>query len=135
MGFPERLKSLRLEKKLTQEELGNKLNVTKANISKYETGRIEPNIETLDYLSNFFDVSIDYLLGKTDKRDSDKQDLLPEEFTSPEEAVKFLLEQNVIMGFGGFDVNKMSDEKVVQFANEVLTHIRLLSYKYKSKGD
>jgi transcriptional regulator with XRE-family HTH domain len=68
MNFSERLKELRVEKNLTQEELGEKLNLTKANISKYETGRIEPNLETLNYLSEFFDVSIDFLLGRTNIR-------------------------------------------------------------------
>lgn len=74
MEFKERLRALRIENKLTQEELGEKVNLTKANISKYETGRIEPNIETINYLANFFNVTIDYLLGKTDVRNPYKND-------------------------------------------------------------
>ncbi|SKC61798.1 helix-turn-helix domain-containing protein [Maledivibacter halophilus] len=68
MNFQSRLRQLRKEMNMTQEELAQKLNITKANISKYETGRIQPNIETLTFLSNFFNVSIDYLLGRTDHR-------------------------------------------------------------------
>jgi len=66
MGFPKRLKELRNTAELSQEQLGEKLKVTKANVSKYETGRIEPNIETITFLAEYFNVSIDYLLGRTD---------------------------------------------------------------------
>lgn len=55
------------------------------------------------------------------------------EFTTPEEAVKFLLEQNVIMGFGGFDVDKLSDKEKIDFAKELLSQLKLLSYKYKKQ--
>lgn len=70
MGFPERLRELRNEMKLNQEELGSKINLSKANISKYETGRIQPNIETINYLAKFFNVSTDYLLGQTNVKNA-----------------------------------------------------------------
>jgi transcriptional regulator with XRE-family HTH domain len=71
-----RLRELRIEKGLTQEELGELINLTKANISKYESGKLEPNIDTINYLSNFFDVSVDYLFGRTTVRNFyvDRQD-------------------------------------------------------------
>jgi transcriptional regulator with XRE-family HTH domain len=68
MGFPERLKALRLEKGLMQEELAKIIKTTNATISKYENGRIEPNLETLQLLAENFDVSVDYLLDKTNVR-------------------------------------------------------------------
>lgn len=52
------------------------------------------------------------------------------EFKTPQEAIKFILEQPAIMGYGGFDVNKMSDEDVINFANELLSQLKLLGYKY-----
>ncbi|MFZ7119793.1 MAG: helix-turn-helix domain-containing protein [Eubacteriaceae bacterium] len=65
MNFSSRLKYLRNQFHMTQEDLANKLQQTKANISKYETGRIEPSIEIINYLAKIFEVSIDYLLGQT----------------------------------------------------------------------
>ncbi|WP_165442956.1 helix-turn-helix domain-containing protein [Senegalia massiliensis] len=127
-----RIRELRKEFDLTQEQLGEKIGQTKSNISKYETGALEPGIDTLNTLAKFFDVSLDYLIGNSDIRNPYKdKPSIPEEFENPEEAVKFLLEQNVIMGFGGFDVHTMSDEEVLEFANELLNHLRLLSYKYR----
>ena len=65
MSFGKRLKNLRIEKNLTQQQLAEKLNVSKANISKYESDIIEPNIYLINQISKLFDVSSDYLLGIT----------------------------------------------------------------------
>lgn len=70
--FGKRLKNLRENAELTQEELGRKLNVVKSNISMYEKGTRIPNAEILEQLSKIFDVSIDYLLGKTDVKKYEK---------------------------------------------------------------
>ncbi|MDF2884163.1 MAG: transcriptional regulator [Clostridiaceae bacterium] len=53
------------------------------------------------------------------------------EFRTPEAAMKFILNQKAIMGFGGFDTNKMTDEEIMDFANELLNQLKLLGYKYK----
>ena len=68
MNIAIRLRELRKEKNMTQEELAKLINSTKANISKYETGKVEPNIETIRFFAEYFDVSIDYLLGDTNVR-------------------------------------------------------------------
>ncbi len=60
----DRLRELRNSKSLTQLELSRQLNISKSNISKYENNTIEPNLEILDKIANFFDVSVDYLLGR-----------------------------------------------------------------------
>jgi len=64
--FGKRIKELREDKGLTQNELGDLLNLTKANISKYENEKLEPNIETIYKLGEIFNVSTDYILGQTD---------------------------------------------------------------------
>lgn len=66
MDFAQRVKQLRKNKHLTGEQLGNILGITKTGISYWENGRSVPDNEMLLKLADFFDVSIDYLLGKTD---------------------------------------------------------------------
>ncbi|MBQ7923811.1 MAG: helix-turn-helix transcriptional regulator [Clostridia bacterium] len=66
MRFCERLKELRIEKEISQQELGKLLNVSKMAVSHWEKGHSEPSISQLIILSNFFQVSVDYLVGKTD---------------------------------------------------------------------
>ncbi|WP_432403861.1 helix-turn-helix domain-containing protein [Wukongibacter sp. M2B1] len=69
MDFGDRLKIERLNKGLTQEELGKLINKTKNGISQYETGKREPDLHTLDRFAEIFDCTIDYLLGRTDIRE------------------------------------------------------------------
>ena len=57
------LLKLRTEKGLSQEELAEKVMVTRQAVSRWETGETTPNIETLKLLSRLFDVSINTLLG------------------------------------------------------------------------
>ncbi|MBC1307942.1 helix-turn-helix domain-containing protein [Listeria booriae] len=66
MLFKDRLKYLRKKKGITQAELGEKVNVTNVSISGYENGNRFPDTETLEKLASYFEVSTDYLLGRTD---------------------------------------------------------------------
>ena len=59
-----RIKELRTQKKVSQKELAEYLNVTQVQISKYELGKNEPDLETLSKIAKYFDVTIDYILDK-----------------------------------------------------------------------
>ena len=61
--FKERLKELRVERKLSQEDLAKELNVSQRSISSWETGFRQPDFETLERIAKFFDVTADYLIG------------------------------------------------------------------------
>lgn len=61
-----RLKLLRKQKHMSQLSLAMKLNTTQMSISRYETGKRELDLKTLILIADFFDVSIDYLLERTD---------------------------------------------------------------------
>lgn len=62
MTFPKNLKALRLKHKLTQDELGEKLYLSRTSISNYEQGKFEPNIETIIAISDLFNITTDELL-------------------------------------------------------------------------
>ena len=64
--FKDRLKEIRTEKMMTREQLAKELFVSVRLISYWENGKRECNFDTLIKLSEIFDVSIDYLLGKSD---------------------------------------------------------------------
>lgn len=64
--FGEKLKKLRMEKHFTQEELAEKIWVTRTAISKWETNRGYPSIDSLKQLANLFDISIDALISDED---------------------------------------------------------------------
>ena len=64
MEFKDRLKELRIESGISQQELGKILHATKMCVSHWEKGHSEPSISQLITLSNYFGVTIDYLVGK-----------------------------------------------------------------------
>lgn len=77
--FNIRLKELRNQKNMTQDELGKVLNVSGKTIGTWERDSRQPNIETINALANYFNVSTDYLLGRKEdsktKNDDKKVDL------------------------------------------------------------
>lgn len=60
-----RIKELRLQKGITQEQLAQHLNVAKSTIGMWENEKREPNFKMLIRIADYFDCSIDYLLGRT----------------------------------------------------------------------
>lgn len=75
-----RLKELREERRLSQDGLALKLNVSQSTISAYEVGDRTPDLETLIAIAQFFNVSLDYLAGQTDL----KQQIRQSDLTSTE---------------------------------------------------
>lgn len=61
-----RLKEIRKSKGISQLKLAMDLNTNQNTISRYETGEREPGIHELIKIADYFDVSLDYLLGRTD---------------------------------------------------------------------
>lgn len=61
-----RLKELRKKKGISQLRLATELNTTQNTISRYETGEREPGIEELIIIADYFNVSVDYLIGRTE---------------------------------------------------------------------
>lgn len=66
MKFEEKIKKLRTENNMTQDELAEKLFVTRTAVSKWETGQGFPSIESLKLISKMFDISIDSLISDED---------------------------------------------------------------------
>ena len=66
-NFQSVLKSLRKANGLTQDELAKILKISRSTIGMYENGSREPDYETLEAIADYFNVDIDYLLGRTNK--------------------------------------------------------------------
>lgn len=125
-----RIKQLREEKGLNQVEFAKLISISNTTLSQYETGQRIPSDDIKIKIADYFNVSTDYLLGRTDKRNNTPE---PKPFTNAKEAMQFILKQPAIMAFGGYDVTKMSDDEVIEFANELLHQFELISHKYKDR--
>lgn len=65
-AFAKRIKELRIKNNLTQKQLAEKVGITSTGVSYWESGVAVPNVDTLTKLSNYFGVTINYLLGIED---------------------------------------------------------------------
>lgn len=66
MKSGERIARLREKHSMTQEDLAGKLGITRASLSHYENNRREPDYDTTVRIANLFNVSVDYLMGRTE---------------------------------------------------------------------
>ena len=101
-----RLRELRVERELLQSDIAKLINKSERTVGFYETGERDMNTETLAILANFFNVSIDYLLGKSDIRNPEKADL-----------------DKLQIGLSAKDYSNITDEQIKQiedFAKFVL---------------
>lgn len=114
-----RIKQLREERGMTQPELGKVLNVQGAAMSKYENEKVPLTTETIKTLAEFFGVSTDYLLGKTD----DKED---QEQSEPEYTT--LIERQLLDVYREYEDNGFSatlEAKLQTFFPEMIEKIKL----------
>ena len=72
--FASRFRELRKEQKLNQEKMGEILGVSRRTICSYESRTYYPDFKGLLFIAEYFQVSLDYLVGWSDRRDIDKGD-------------------------------------------------------------
>ena len=72
MKFNENLKYLRKKEGLTQEELAEKLNVSRQSVTKWESGQALPDIEKVKEIAYFFSTSVDTLVGEIESKTENK---------------------------------------------------------------
>lgn len=70
--FNERLKEIRISKKLTQKQLADLISGTERGVQRYESGERKPTYDAILSIANGLDISTDYLFGRTNNPDSHK---------------------------------------------------------------
>lgn len=121
--FKNVFKRLRTSSGYTQSEMAEKLGIAKSTISMYENGNREPDFETLELIADFFNVDIDYLLGRTNKTT-----LLPETIGSyylnddARELAEFMFknpEYKVL-----FDASRKVKKEDIEFVRQFMDRMR-----------
>lgn len=125
--FGKRLSALRKQKGLSQYELADRLGYSRGQIANYEQGKREPDYETLRKIADFFDVTTDYLLGRTDIR------TLNEEDDSLAEINK-LIKKYGIEQIGFFDIDKWKNLSKDDI-DEIRRHFEWVAQKAKERND
>ncbi|RMD04940.1 XRE family transcriptional regulator [Clostridium autoethanogenum] len=94
MKFGNILSDLRNKAHITQKDLANILGVSRGTIGMYEIGQRDPDTETLKKISDYFNVSVDYLLGRTDKKESEPEIDIPQEYSDKYKVTKKDIKQH-----------------------------------------
>lgn len=94
VNMGDKLKSLRIEKKLTQKQVADRIGLAISAVSSYESGSRYPSYDVLVRLAHIFHVSTDYLLGMTDKRNVDVTGLSDDEIEVVSQLVEMLRKKN-----------------------------------------
>lgn len=152
------LRRIRLIKKYSLTDMAKLTGLSKASLSNIEMDKNNPTIDTLNKIcdsleiattklltlvndlksteSDIDEVTIDNLIKKhlLQHVEDDHLDILSTttKINNAEEAVKFILNQPSVGDFGNFDVNKLSDEDKINFANDLLDMIKIISGKYRN---
>ena len=126
--FSKNLNRLLEEKGATQLELANYIGVSNTTVNNYVQGYNTPRMDKVDKICDFFGITRSELLEEK----QNKEQMPKNYFTSANEAIEFLLSQNVIMAYTGVDIDTLSDDEKIQFANRLLDYTKLLGYDYKN---
>jgi len=142
----ERLKMLRKEKNLTMREIGSIIGVSDAAWVKYEKNRAEPSIETLVKIANYFNVSLDFLLGRTNIREPQlvEKANIQSEFLKEFECSKivnpsqmYFLVENLSCSIAKYKDQKVTESELqllLKTINDVILHFnKLAELKEKNK--
>lgn len=106
----DRLTKLRKNRNWTQEDVARRLEMPRSTYSNYESGKREPDFDTAQRLAELFEVSFDYLLGRTDDRQTDPVEKLIE-YLEAELTDEEIIER---MNFKVDDIT-LSDDEVREF--------------------
>lgn len=135
----DKIKSIRLNKNISAKKLSESTGLTQAYLSMLENNkRKNPSTEVLQKIADALDVSVndffDNIINHKEEKIENpiKQNLsfIPQQFTNPNEAREYI-NKHQIFGFNGFNSNKLDDNEILEFANELLKQMELISFKYK----
>jgi len=118
------LRELRKRKGITQTELGHVLNVQKSAISKYELGRATPSSDILKKLSEYFDVSINYILGANFHKAEQQPST---------DLINFLNQSEVIFNGVTYKLNNEDRQKAIAALERIFLDIKTHSTKKSAK--
>lgn len=87
--FAEKLKEIRKSNNITQEELASYLSISKQAVSSWEIGKSEPDTNTIKEIANYFNVTVDYLVGGSTSNDEEYNNLYNEIMNNPDLKIVF----------------------------------------------
>ena len=131
MFLAKNIKYLRLSHHHSQEDLANELGYRSfTTVQKWESGIAEPPIEKLKKMASMYHVSLSDLIDR-DIEQQGIQHLEPLHFDDATAALEFILKQEMVANYGGYDLKLMEDEEIIDMANDMADFLRMISKRRK----
>ena len=135
MKLGERIKEIRKGKGISVEEVAEKLGVSVSTVYRYENSSITKiPIDVIDKLCKILDTTTSELMGNSLETSGNAPEVSLK-YDNATEAMASILKLPMLAAYGGYDLDSMDDEKMQDFAEELLGQLRLVSYKYKENGE
>lgn len=136
MSKERELTSIRIRQKmdelnLSYRELSELTGINKSSLQRY-VSNVSSKIpmDNARLIAKAFKVDLSWLIGMDEEQKDDIQ-VTPDHFTSPEQAMQFIVKQPMIALYGGYDLDKMADDEVIDFANTVLDLLKIAAKQIK----
>ena len=127
------IKRIREQKQIPINRIAEELGISISTAYRYENSSISKiKVSSFNKICEILEVSPSELMNNSNTVSNTTTDL-PLNFITKEEAMQFLLKQPAIAAYGGYDINDMSPEMIIEFANDLLTQLNIVSNKYKLK--
>jgi transcriptional regulator len=128
-NFGERLREIRLQKNMTQEQIAKKLNLAVSTIGMYERGAREPSFETLENIADFFNIDMDWLLGKSNIQNKYQYE---KNITSNKQNK---LSEDELISYFRIDTSDLTDDEITEVREELEKYTDMLKLAIKNKRD
>ena len=123
--FGEMVEKYMRKHNLTMKELGEKVGRGESTVSMWISGKAIPKMGIIQDLADFFGIPTDTLIyGEEPNKEYPI-------ITNPQDAMLFVIKNPIMMNYGGYDINKMSDEEIIEFANQTIDYMKYAAQKYK----
>lgn len=123
--FQIQLKMYMNQQQKKQSDLAAELNVPLTTVAGWYHGKNFPRPDKMQKIAECLQVRVEDLI--TQPHESELT------FKNAREAIEFILKQPMVANFGGYDLEKMTDEEIIEFANDVSGMIEILGKKYIKK--
>lgn len=137
-GLGEYLLNERKKRNMSLREFADLIGISHTYLKKLETGinpntgkPVSPTIEMLNDISRSLHVSLEYLLEMAGYVKNSNLNNEYNSFSTPQEALSFILKQEMIADYGGYDLDTMSDDEIMEMAEDVADMLKIVSRKHK----
>ena len=137
-GLGEYLLNERKKRNMSLREFADLIGISHTYLKKLETGinpntgkPVSPTIEMLSDISKSLHVSLEYLLEMSGYLKVNNLADEYQSFTTPQEALSFILKQEMIADYGGYDLDTISDDEIMEMAEDVADMLKIVSRKHK----